>query len=84
MNLYVSNLHHETNEDQLRAFFQKIGEVTRVKIVNDRYTGESKCFGFVMMPNKRQANAAIQQLSNTSLGGHKLVVTKAREITNQF
>ena len=84
MNLYVSNLNLSTSEDELRVFFQKAGQVTRVKIVSDRYTGESKGFGFVIMPNDRQANNAIQQLSNTSLGGRKVVVTQAREKIDRY
>jgi len=80
MNLYVSNLNLTTKEEELRVFFQKAGEVTSVKIISDRYTGESKGFGFVDMPNDRQAQEAIHQLTNTSLAGRKLVISKAREI----
>lgn len=79
MNLYVSNLNLSTKEDELRIFFQKAGEVSSVKIINDRYSGESKGFGFVNMPDDRQAQGAIQQLTNTLLGGRKLVISKARE-----
>lgn len=80
MNLYVSNLNLSTKEEELRVFFQTAGEVTSVKIISDRYTGESKGFGFVDMPNDRQAQEAIHQLTNTSLAGQKLVISKAREI----
>jgi RNA recognition motif-containing protein len=84
MNLYVSNLNLTTKEDELRMFFQKAGEVSSVKIISDRYTGESKGFGFVDMPDDRQAQGAIQQLTNTSLAGRKLVISKARERTNGY
>ena len=79
MNLYVSNLNLTTKEEELRIFFQKAGEVSSVKIISDRYTGDSKGFGFVNMPDDRQAQEAIQQLTNTSLAGRKLVISKARE-----
>jgi len=84
MNLYVSNLNPTTKEEELRVFFQKAGEVTSVKIVSGLCTGESKGFGFVEMPNDRQAQEAIHQLTNTSLGGRKLVVAKAREKSNGY
>ena len=80
MNLYVSNLNLTTKEEELRIFFQKAGEVSSVKIISDRYTGDSKGFGFVDMPDDSQAQEAIHQLTNTSLAGRKLVISKAREI----
>ena len=84
MNLYVSNLNLTTKEEELRIFFQKAGEVSSVKIVSDRYTGDSKGFGFVDMPDDRQALEAIHQLTNTSLAGRKLVISKAREKSNGY
>ena len=84
MNLYVSNLNLTTKEDELRIFFQKAGEVSSVKIISDRYTGHSKGFGFVDMPDDRQAQDAIQQLTNTSLADRKLVISKARERSNGY
>ncbi len=84
MNLYVSNLNLTTKEDELRIFFQKAGEVSTVKIISDRYTGHSKGFGFVNMPDDRQAQDAIQQLTNTSLADRKLVISKARERSNGY
>lgn len=84
MNLYVSNLNLTTKEAELRIFFQKAGEVSSVKIISDRYTGDSKGFAFVDMPDDRQAQEAIQQLTNTSLAGRKLVISKAREKSNGY
>ena len=84
MNLYVSNLNPSTKEDELRIFFQKAGRVSAVKIINDRYTGHSKGFGFVNMPDDRQAHDAIQQLTNTSLADRKLVISKARERSSEY
>jgi RNA recognition motif-containing protein len=84
MNLYVSNLNLTTKEEELRIFFQKAGEVSTVKIISDRYTGDSKGFGFVDMPDDRQALEAIRLLTNTSLAGRKLVISKAREKYNGY
>ena len=80
MNLYVSNLNLTTKEKELRIFFQKAGELSSVKIISDLYTGDSKGFGFVDMRDDRLAQEAIHQLTNTSLAGGKLVISKAREI----
>jgi RNA recognition motif-containing protein len=79
MNLFVSNISHKVKEDELRTLFQGIGEVSSVKIISDKYTGESKGFGFIDMHDDSQALEAIQKLTNTDLGGRKLVVSKARE-----
>ena len=84
MNLYISNLNLSTKEDELRIFFQKAGKVSTVKIINDRYSGESKGYGFVTMPDDRQAMGAIQQLTNTSLGGRKVIISQARERTSNY
>ena len=84
MNLYVSNLNLSTKGEELRIFFQKAGEVSSVKIVSDQYTGQSKGFGFVNMPDDRQALGAIQQLTNTTLAGQKVVISKARERTHGY
>jgi RNA recognition motif-containing protein len=79
MNLFISNISRSTKDDELRVLFQTMGEVTSVKIINDKYTGESKGFGFVDMRNDSQALDAIQKLTNTELGGRKLVVSKAHD-----
>ena len=79
MNLFVSNISHKVKEDELRTLFQGIGEVSSVKIISDKYTGESKGFGFIDMHDDSQALEAIQKLTNTDLGGRKLVVSKAKE-----
>lgn len=84
MNLFVSNISHSVKNDELRLLFQKIGEVTSVKIINDKYTGESKGFGFVDMRDDTQALEAIEKLTNTDLGGRKLVVAKAKEKTSGY
>jgi RNA recognition motif-containing protein len=81
MNLFVANISRTVNEDALRALFEKIGEVTSAKIVIDKQTGNSKGFGFVEMPDDKQASDAITQLTDADFFGRKLVVTKARPKT---
>jgi RNA recognition motif-containing protein len=78
MNIYVGNLPNKANEDDLREAFEEFGQVTSVKILTDRYTGDSRGFGFVEMPNYSEANSAISGLDGKELKGHKIKVNKAR------
>jgi RNA recognition motif-containing protein len=84
MNLYVSNISQTVKADDLRSLFQGIGNVTSVKIIGDKYTGESRGFGFVDMSNDNDALEAIKKLTNAELGGKRLVVSKARERTSGY
>ena len=61
MNIYVGNLSHEINEEDLRNAFSVFGEVVSTKIIKDRYDGRSKGFGFVEMPDRLEANKAIER-----------------------
>jgi len=78
MNIYVGNLSRETTEDELRQAFEAFGQVTSVNIIKDRYSGESRGFGFVEMATKSEAEAAISGLNGTSLGERTLSVNEAR------
>ncbi|MFP3880072.1 MAG: RNA recognition motif domain-containing protein [Dehalococcoidia bacterium] len=78
MNIYVGNLSRETSEDELRQAFEAFGQVTSANIIKDRYSGESRGFGFVEMPTKSEAQAAINGLNGTSLGDRTLNVNEAR------
>jgi RNA recognition motif-containing protein len=78
MNLYVGNLSREVTEDELRKAFEAFGQVTTVSIIKDRYSGESRGFGFVEMPTKTEAQAAITGLNGTSLKERTLSVSEAR------
>jgi RNA recognition motif-containing protein len=78
MNMYVGNLSREVTEEELRKAFEAFGQVTSVNIIKDRYTGESRGFGFVEMPTKSEAQAAITGLNGTSLGERTLSVSEAR------
>jgi RNA recognition motif-containing protein len=84
MNLFVANISHTVKDDALKALFSEFGEVISVKIIGDKYTGESKGFGFVEMQNDNQAMDAIKKLTNAEFFGRKLVVSKARPKTNDY
>lgn len=84
MNLFVTNISHSVREDALKALFSEFGEVTSVKIINDKYTGESKGFGFVEMLNDNEALDAMKRLTNASFFGRNLIVSKARPKTSSY
>ncbi len=78
MNIYVGNLARETTEAELRQAFEAFGQVSSVAVIKDKYTGESRGFGFVEMPNTAEAQAAIAGLNGKELGGRALNVNEAR------
>ena len=80
-NIYVGNLSYEATEDDLRQAFEAHGEVTGVSIIKDKMTGRSRGFGFVEMPDKNQANAAIQSLNLQEVRGRAITVNEARPKT---
>jgi RNA recognition motif-containing protein len=84
MNLFVANISRTVNEDALKALFSEFGQVASVKIIGDKYTGESKGFGFVDMSDDTNALAAIKKLTNAEFFGRKLVVSKARPKTTAY
>jgi len=78
MNIYVGNLSYETQEDELREVFKAHGEVDSVNIIKDRYSGESRGFGFVQMPNDDEARTALTEVNGVDLNGKTLTVNEAR------
>ena len=81
MNIYVGNLASEANYDDLRKAFESFGEVTSANVIKDKYTSNSKGFGFVEMPSKTEAQSAIEGLNGTDLKGKTLNVNEARPRT---
>ncbi len=77
MNLFVAKLDSSVTGDDLNELFSAHGEVASAKVIFDRETGNSKCFGFVEMPNAEEANAAIAALNETELQGKQIVVKEA-------
>jgi len=78
MDIYVGNISSEVGEQELREAFEAHGQVTSVRVIKDRYTGESRGFGFVEMPEKSEAQAAVNALNGTELKGRTLTVNEAR------
>ncbi len=78
MNIYVGNLSFEITEDDLRQAFEEFGEVLSATIVKDKFSGESRGFGFVEMPVKAEAEAAISGLDGRELKGRPIKVNEAR------
>lgn len=78
MNLYVGNLALNVSESELQQAFEPFGEVSSVKIIKDRYTGESKGFGFVEMPSGAEAQAAMNGLNGKELKGLAIKVNQAK------
>ena len=78
MNIYVGNLSWNLKYQDLLNLFASHGEVASAKIVTDKFTGRSKGFGFVEMPNDDQAQAAIAALNGTEVDGRNVVVNESR------
>jgi len=78
MNIYVGNLAREVTSDDLHQAFAAHGEVTSANIITDKFTGESRGFGFVEMPKNDEARAAMSALNGMDLKGRTLNVNEAR------
>ena len=76
--IYVGNLARTMTEDALEAAFTPFGEVRSVTIIRDRFSGESRGFGFVEMENDNEAQAAMTGLNGKDVGGRCLTVNEAR------
>jgi RNA recognition motif-containing protein len=78
MNIYVGNLPYSVSEDDLRDAFSAFGEVASVNIITDKFSGQSKGFGFVEMPDNSDADAAIKALNDSPLSGRNIKVNQAK------
>jgi len=81
MNIYVGNLSYDVKEEDLQEAFKAFGQVESVKIITDKYSGQSKGFGFVEMPSKAEGQSAIDGLNGKELKGRTLNVNEARPRT---
>jgi RNA recognition motif-containing protein len=81
MNIYIANLSYNVSEDELGKAFRSFGQVETVKIIRDKYGGQSKGFGFVEMPSAEEARLAITDLNRKQLNGRTLKVNEARHRT---
>ncbi len=82
INIYVGNLSFDTNEDQLRELFETYGRVDSAKIIFDHFSGRSRGFGFVEMPDREEGMKAIAELDSKDFMGRGLRINEARPREN--
>lgn len=78
MNIYVGNLSFDTKESDLREAFEAYGKVESAKVIEDSYSGRSRGFGFVEMPEQKEAQNAMAALNGKSLQGRDIKVNEAK------
>jgi RNA recognition motif-containing protein len=78
MNIYVSNLSFNVQDEDLREFFTPYGEVTSAKVINDKMTGQSRGFGFVEMSDDEASRKAIAELNEATVEGRTIKVMEAK------
>ncbi|MCS7063406.1 MAG: RNA-binding protein [Methylacidiphilales bacterium] len=78
MQIYVGNLSYQTGEGQIYSLFAPHGVIEKVQVIIDKFTGRSRGFGFVTMPNEHEAQAAIAALNGIELDGRTLKINQAR------
>ena len=83
MNIYVGNLSYDATDETIKQAFESFGQVISARIVKDKYTGQSRGFGFVEMPEQAQAQAAIKGLNGKELLGKQMSVNEARSRTDR-
>ena len=83
MNIYVGNLSYEATDGTIREAFESFGEVSSARVIKDKYSGQSRGFGFVEMPAQSQAQTAIRSLNGKELMGKAISVNEARPRADQ-
>ncbi len=83
MNIYVGNLSPDVTGDDLRQAFGAFGQVESANVITDKFSGESKGFGFVEMPSKEEATAAIAGMNGKDIKGRAVSVNEARPKTDR-
>lgn len=78
--IYVGNLSYDLTEAQLRKEFEAYGKVNSARIITNRYNNKSKGFGFIHMPNRAEADAAVKALSDKEILGRKLKCNEAKNL----
>ena len=78
MNIFVGNLARDVSDEDLQKAFQAFGQVASATVIRDKFTGESRGFGFVEMPAKAEAESAIAELNGKELKGRRMNVNEAR------
>jgi len=83
MNIYVGNLSFDASEEDIQKLFSGFGQVSSVTIVRDKYSGQPRGFGFIEMPDRSEAQAAIENLNGKELLGRAMNVSEARPRTDR-
>ena len=83
MNIYVGNLSYDATDETIKQAFESFGEVISARVIKDKYTGQSRGFGFVEMPGQSQAQTAIKSLNGKELLGKQISVNEARARADQ-
>jgi RNA recognition motif-containing protein len=83
MNIYVGNLSYDATDETIKQAFESFGEVTAARVIKDKYTGQSRGFGFVEMSEQSQAQTAIKSLNGKELLGKQISVNEARARANE-
>ncbi|MGB8951569.1 MAG: RNA-binding protein [Candidatus Aminicenantales bacterium] len=83
MNIYVGNLSRDVSEADLKELFQAFGEVASASVIKDKFSGESRGFGFVEMPNKEEADKALSSLNGKEIKGRNITANEARPRTDR-
>ncbi len=78
MNIYVGNLPYSSGDSEIRALFEQYGDVSSASVITDKFTGKSRGFAFVDMPNNSNAQNAIDALNGHDFNGRAIVVREAR------
>ena len=79
MNIFVGSLPFSLEEAELKGFFEEYGEVASARIITDKFSGRSKGFGFIEMPNDEEAKKAIEELNGAEVDGRTIVVNESIE-----
>jgi cold-inducible RNA-binding protein len=83
MNIYVGNLSYSSGDTDIRTIFERFGEVDTVSVITDKFTGKSRGFAFVEMPDSAAAKEAIDGLNGTEFDEREIVVREARPRTER-
>ncbi len=79
MNIYVGQLPYTVSENELKELFAEFGEIASVNLIMDRYSGRSKGFCFIDMPNNSEADTAIKALNKSTLKGREIKVNQVQQ-----
>jgi RNA recognition motif-containing protein len=83
MDIFVAKLNSDTTADQIKELFSQYGKVSSSKLIMDRETGMSKCYGFVEMEDESEGAAAIEHLNDTSFMGNYIIVKQSEPRSNE-